>query len=99
MPKNLHLFFTVDSSDDDVSVSDIFSQCGYNCQHNDVMDFDLVGVVKKQGIDLMHLHLALKAGTATLDLPALVDSIAAAFTLSHPAACSYKVAEWRIAEK
>lgn len=93
MPKTLRLFFDVDRADEDVSLQDVAEQCGYDCAHPAVVDYDLRGVESRDGAEHLILWVAV-APDADPSRPELVMDIAAAFSLSHPTVCGYRLVSW-----
>ncbi len=97
MPKTLHLFFDVESADEDVSLADILDQCGYDCSHEQVADFDLPGISGESGHERLHAKIMLKA-SATPVSTTLVEDIGRTFRLSHPAVVSCRLSDWRLSD-
>ncbi len=81
------LYVNVELSDDDVALSDVASECGYDVRHAQVLDVDSPLASEWHGQACLLLKLTLAQTVSADELNALVGQLQLA--LSHPSLAAF----------
>ena len=84
-----NLFLAVDVSDDDVELTEVASQCGYDFNHPLVSDVDEPHVAQWHGEACLAMRLTLQGEVSAAELEQLLSSDAV--RLSHPSVAAVSV--------